>query len=621
MKTVNWKLTLALFFLVIIFFSCKKKDSSGDPGVSITDEQKAAITNSYNEISSNVDTFLLANDPINKMNQYLDQIRNLAEVESAWVKDIALYVKFKNAGQVCWYIPIPYTIPPYGGLKSITEPGTRIPVGNKFACLINQQSNDESRPYCASIINDLDQEFRDNGYETTIVNAKNATLNFFQSSFRSYGAVFLITHGIYDGKRTWLVSGQEIPTNQSPLAELLNKYFEMWTSGFIIMGTLMEKRSGSFTPVKYYCFSDKFVSSSYGAGSLPNSLIYTVACQTFQGTTQLAEAYHNGGAGVFIGWDETNCAGQGTGKLLFDLLLGGMTVEEAFTALPSDSKLDISNDFINGHPDANLKFFPASGKDICLVAEKHAWIVITSPDDGQSYSDRVLNLEGHVDSVEKVINGIIEVNGVPTMMQLTDDTHFNQSIVINNGINTIKVTAKGKQSNGVTVVGAKQITINGTLANIDIFTELRWNTNQTDIDFHMLPPGGALGDLWTSTDCCYHYKNTSWGGYLDVDNTHGYGPEHISVPAATMPGTYRLFVHYYDDAGGGVTQAFVDVSAKNGPMQKFGPYTLVNDGGDNAGDLWEVCTVTFPGGAITPVNKYYSLGLNYKNSNLPPKNE
>ncbi len=71
----------------------------------------------------------------------------------------------------------------------------------------------------------------------------------------------------------------------------------------------------------------------YGSNSFPNSLIYLVACQGIK-NINLADALVDAGAGVVIAWDETNCLGQATGKLLFDLLLGGATVQEAMAALP-----------------------------------------------------------------------------------------------------------------------------------------------------------------------------------------------------------------------------------------------------------------------------------------------
>ncbi len=95
-----------------------------------------------------------------------------------------------------------------------------------------------------------------------------------------------------------------------------------------------------------------------------------------------------------------------------------------------------------------------------------------------------------------------------------------------------------------------------------------------------------------------------------MDNTTGYGPEHITVPAVSDTGTYRLFIHYYSDhtSGTTATTAFVSVSVRGGAIQSFGPYALLNDA-SRAGDIYEVCSIHFPDGAITPVNALRPAGI------------
>ena len=202
---------------------------------------------------------------------------------------------------------------------------------------------------------------------------------------------------------------------------------------------------------------------------------------------------------------------------------------------------------------------------------------------------------------------MVEINHIPTTLTFSGTT-FEQPIVINNGLNTIKVICFVQLANGKSAYGVKEITVTGDLPVLALFTELRWNTDNSDVDFHLLPPGADMSQLWTGTDCYYDNQVTTWGGYLDVDDVDGYGPEHISVPETMQNGTYRLFVHYYATHGAGTTLSFVSVSVKNGLMNQFGPYSLSNDGGDNAGDVYEVCTIEYPNGTITPVNQYYNLG-------------
>jgi hypothetical protein len=74
---------------------------------------------------------------------------------------------------------------------------------------------------------------------------------------------------------------------------------------------------------------------------------------------------------------------------------------------------------------------------------------------------------------------------------------------------------------------------------------LTWNTNDTDIDSHLIRPGGEYESY---SDCFYDNLSPDWGEYghpsLDHDNTTGYGPEQTKL---TDPGTgtYHFMVDYY----------------------------------------------------------------------------
>ena len=140
----------------------------------------------------------------------------------------------------------------------------------------------------------------------------------------------------------------------------------------------------------------------------------------------------------------------------------------------------------------------------------------------------------------------------------------------------------------------------GNFSPLELWTELRWNTN-TDVDFHLLRPGANFpADFWTTSDCYYSNKTTSWGAFLDVDNVSGRGPEHITIPTVSAQGVYRLFVHYFASRGVSATSAYVSVSVRNAPNEEFGPLALSRSA-SRGGDVWEVCTITYPVGTVTRV--------------------
>ena len=77
-------------------------------------------------------------------------------------------------------------------------------------------------------------------------------------------------------------------------------------------------------------------------------------------------------------------------------------------------------------------------------------------------------------------------------------------------------------------------------------------------------------------DCCWCNPNPQWGEpgleddpSLSLDNRVGYGPEavHIETPSE---GTYGVFVHYFDDKGGGTTTATMRIYIDGELIQETG---------------------------------------------------
>jgi hypothetical protein len=75
-------------------------------------------------------------------------------------------------------------------------------------------------------------------------------------------------------------------------------------------------------------------------------------------------------------------------------------------------------------------------------------------------------------------------------------------------------------------------------APADLRVSITWNTDATDVDLHVVEPGGAK----------VYYQNTksSAGGELSPDQTRGYGPERYHIRRAPK-GEFRLYVHYYGE--------------------------------------------------------------------------
>ena len=592
--------------VIILLLGCKKEDEHKP--FRLIEKEKQLITSSYEEIDKKASKILLEDGTADDFEKLIPEIQVLPMIEKAWVEGNTLWVKFKKGGMVSWYITpdeiippyIEFTVPPYKSLKGIKS-GNK-PSNNKV-CLINQQYGDDGRPYCKEIISILKNEFLKNEFEVTIKNGKDADVfNFFQKDLNKYGTIFCINHGMYGNGKTWLFTGQEYERNFWD--NFLSYYYYLWTDLSVSIGNVEEKRNGKNVIISYYIISDGFIETQYKNNSFPNSLIYWVACQGMK-SDNLGKILSKKGAGVTIGWDETNCLGQTTGMMLFQSLLGGYSVQDAFDALPTEAK----NDDCSVTPGARLVYYPNSGGNMYLVdSDTAASISVYNPIPGITYQERVQNLSGVVNGFARITKGRVEINEIATTLTKTGNTSFSQPIVINQGENRIKISCEGENESGKTVFASTELTIFGDFPPLPLFTELRWNTNYSDVDFHLLPPNSSITDLWTNKDCYYRNMTTSWGAHLDVDDVNGYGPEHIEIPNTPSAGIYTLYVHYYATHGAGTTLATVNVSANNGDIVKFGPYKLENDGGNRAGDVWAVCTIEYPSGIITPLNQYYYLG-------------
>ena len=131
----------------------------------------------------------------------------------------------------------------------------------------------------------------------------------------------------------------------------------------------------------------------------------------------------------------------------------------------------------------------------------------------------------------------------------------------------------------------------------DLHVQLIWDTDESDVDMHLLGPGGSY---FTPQDCYYANRNAAWGsaasednGTLDIDDTNGFGPENINV-ISPADGTYNLGVHYYcSDGITTPTRATVRVYC-NGMLVR----ELQKDFNASR-EFWDVATIAWPACTVT----------------------
>lgn len=112
----------------------------------------------------------------------------------------------------------------------------------------------------------------------------------------------------------------------------------------------------------------------------------------------------------------------------------------------------------------------------------------------------------------------------------------------------------------VDVITEKEISeaifFSATLVEAEVTIRLDWSqhSGDTDIDLHVVDPFGER--------IFFAHMVAESGGYLDRDDTHGPGPEHIHWDSAPI-GTYQIYVHYYpnEDEDKSVVSYKVSVTA------------------------------------------------------------
>lgn len=158
-----------------------------------------------------------------------------------------------------------------------------------------------------------------------------------------------------------------------------------------------------------------------------------------------------------------------------------------------------------------------------------------------------------------------------------------------------------------------------SISDDDLAVKMIWDNMDSDIDLHLVSPGGAYGN--SATDCYYYNcspqypgKRPDWGvaaetkddPALDYDNTTGMGPETIYINRPAN-GVYKVVVHAYNTDNG---PSGVVVKAYNHSVQAAVATTIMS----KTNTCWDVFNLTVTDGTgghknisaapITPVTAY-----------------
>ncbi|MDR1602442.1 MAG: hypothetical protein LBS42_08450 [Tannerella sp.] len=539
---------------------------------------------------------------VNEIAALIDEYLQLESVEDAWLDIDGIVVKFKNYGLASWSYKHVFIDPPFFDIDKVTAQANELrsqlsvtsragevkvlPENNKVGIFCGL---DEGIAWEARVIKVLEALKRDlelSGYKVNLYYQDVFTMEAFKSGLKEFGTIIIGTHGDLTGgkdkegnwispihpriskpdQHVWFLTGE--------ISEIAEKYIDDFQNERLKHGN-----SGKIL------FNEKLIEDCFEKNTLPNTLFYTFSCHGMHGNLlgKVMEKQRKG-KGVTIGYDDANNIGHATAWFLFEALLGGYTVQEAYDEiLPLYCKENFTREKNRDPYTAYLDYYPKSGGNVSLANDKVAGnIIIQNPVYGGVYSspNRIVPLKGICVGFDKNITGTVSIDELTVPLRFINDSTFSQNIEIKKGDNTIKIVCSGKaKDRPVTLVVNKEIQLFGSFEEMPLYTSMQWNTDGTDVDLHLVGPNGV--------ECYFQNKTPPWGGMLDIDDTNGFGPEHITIPVLRQTGVYKLYVHYYDPKGRGASQVWVGVETPT-DKKNFGPHTLTAKG-----EKWQVCEITF----------------------------
>lgn len=380
-------ITVCLLFMHLLFAGCSKEEAIDNvdpdvPEVEIPEEEMEIAIQNLERVDQKMQPLFQASESLDDLAQHLDEIKAMEGVEDAWADEDAetLWIQIEKGGKVAYYYPIKFSVDESSLLKSSTEAIKMIDtkaVENKNVCIINQVSNDLEQSGTTVSCQILKSQFESAGFSTTIINCEEFTRDFINTKMPQFEIVFLITHGelskFYVGELEfsisnlhWLLTGEKVDISD------WTSWDDGWNSTKITFGLwsedavfpITEKRmlnsgtEASYRNYYYLAVSENYLRENMNDFSSSNSILFNTACHSLEGDSDLWLVFKDKKVGAYLGLDNTNSIGVKAGVAFFENMLAGMTVSEAFNALPAGLKNEkgVHN---NKEYDATLHCYPS----------------------------------------------------------------------------------------------------------------------------------------------------------------------------------------------------------------------------------------------------------------------
>ena len=211
-----------------------------------------------------------------------------------------------------------------------------------------------------------------------------------------------------------------------------------------------------------------------------------------------------------------------------------------------------------------------------------------NPYNGEHFADNVIGIDGYIElDTGNPFTGstaILSINGVDSEIYISSG-YFYETISIAAGENELQMRANGPEGDtGVSDI----IIVYGDFEAPEIEVVLWWNSPTSDLDLHAWNPSG---------EHCYYGNSVISDGFLDIDDTEGYGPETFAVQTANS-GVYEIQINCYSLDEDLYSDASVQIFFDGVLQQTYGPHHFIIDdyNGTDPEAWWEVCTITVENG-------------------------
>ena len=350
--------------LLLALSSCNKSDKDEDEyrgnggGPAVTDSYML-VCQHVSDVSKEASKYFKSSKSISELKKYASDLKQLKYVEDVYFTNSEMYIEVKDFGSISYtYLSDEEQEPDKWSQMITRQMASASRAGNndthlyadyKTAVVVNQQFRDESRGFCKDIMTATRKMLEAANIEVTPEN--NPQVSFFNDAIYNYDIVFILTHGGYDPKQKlhWLLTS-EVPSsdNREYLeAEGIFKY-KGQPRDKVSFGSVKETRDGVETVVSYAKVSEKFIAESLDGKSFPHkgkAIVFNSACKSMMGPGEnpnlsdtisysLAKAFADNGAGIYMGYDQSNGVGRYAHMNMVAKMVSCMSIEDAYNQLP-----------------------------------------------------------------------------------------------------------------------------------------------------------------------------------------------------------------------------------------------------------------------------------------------